>query len=292
MKKPVKITLLSLAGLFLLLVLALAANPLWLGAFVRCVATTVAPCYTGTGLTLKSCSINAYTGKISLEGFALKNPKGYDTDDAVSFESLDVDLSVPSLLSDKIRIHEIKLEKPFVSYVFDDDGTNNFVRIIDAVKAKTGDSEEKEEKDDEKAGKKVVIDRLEINGTKVKYRKVTLPIPVPTLTKIGYTKDDEKKDEKKTEEASGATFEEVGDAVWETVKDKFTDVGGVIGSAAGAVGEGAANALKGAADAVVGDGAKAATEAAGKAAEAATDAVKDGAKAVGEGLKKLNPFGK
>ena len=314
MKKPVKIVLWSVLGLFLLLVVALLANPLWLGPVVKTTAKSIVPGMTGCEFELKGCSLNLYTGKFRMEGLNLKNPKGYDEPSAVSFESLDVELDMGSLATKKIHVVDITLEKPFVSYVFDKEGTNNFDRILANLQSKQGPKEEqpkeKEEKQAEnKDAPKVLIDRLAINGTKVKYRMITLPIPVPTLTKIGYGKDDEK-----PEAAKGATFAEAGEAVWTSVKDKFTGVGGVVGGAASAVTEGAANALKGAANLVgagadskvgqaatkaaeattgaVKDGAKAAADTAAKAAEATTDAVKDGAKAVGEGLKKLNPFGK
>ncbi len=323
MKKPVKIILWSVLGLFLLLVVALLANPLWLGPVVKTTAKSIVPGMTGCEFELKDCSLNLYTGKFRMEGLNLKNPKGYDEPSAVSFESLDVELDMGSLATKKIHVVDITLEKPFVSYVFDKEGTNNFDRILAYLQSKQGPKEEqpKEEKQAEnKDAPKVLIDRLAINGTKVKYRMITLPIPVPTLTKIGYGKDDEK-----PEAAKGATFAEAGEAVWTSVKDKFTGVGGVVGGAASAVTEGAANALKGAANLVgagadskvgqaatkaaeattgavkdgakaatgaVKDGAKAAADTAAKAAEATTDAVKDGAKAVGEGLKKLNPFGK
>ena len=327
MKKPVKILLWLLIIVVILFAAVIACLPLILGPTVRTVATTVVPQLTGTEFLMDSCSINPYTGKLSINGFALKNPKGYDEPDAVRFESLNVAIEVGSLLTKKIHVYEIALEKPFVSYVFDDEGTNNFDRILATLdsKMKKDETKKEEKKDEKEAGDapKVLIDKISISGTKVKYRKLTLPIPVPTLTKIGYGSGDDKE---KKEEAKGATLEEARDAVWNSVKDKFTDVGGLVGNAAGAaagavtdvagqaagavtdaagkIGEGAANALKGAAN-VVGAGdaaakageaaaktAGAAKEAATKAADAATGAVKDGAKAVGEGLKKLNPFGK
>jgi hypothetical protein len=317
MKKTIKVALWVVAALALLLAAVVLAMPFWLGPTVRGVANSVVPGMTGCEFRLEQCDINPYSGKISLGGLSLKNPKGFDTPDAVSFESLKVELSFASLLSDKIHVYDITLDKPFVSYVFDGNGTNNFARIAEYVASKSDSSKKKEEKTakDDKPGPRVLIDRLCINGTKVKYRMVTLPIPVPTFTKIGYGSDGEQKES--AAEAKGATFEETGDLVWNSVKDKFVSVGGAVGAvgdaAAGAVkgvGDAAAGVLKGAAGTVgVGEGsavggaatkaadatknaAAATVDSASKAVGATTDAVKDGAKAVGEGLKKLNPFGK
>ena len=337
MKKLIKIVLWTIAIILLLTIVAVLAIPLWLGPTVRGIANGVVPGMTGCEFKLDQCDINPYSGKIFLGGLSLKNPKGFDEPEAVSFESLKIDLSFASLLTDKIHVNDITLEKPFVSYVFDGEGTNNFERIAAYVASKSGSSEkeEKEDKDDEKAGPKVLIDRLCINGTKVKYRKVLIPIPVPTFTKIGYGKDDDKKKgddknkEKKepAEEAKGASFEEAGELIWDSIKDKFsvsgavgavgdaaagaaTAVGGAAVDAVKGVGNVATDAVKGAANLVgvgegtaVGNAASKATEATKNAASAAADtatkavgatadAVKDGAKAVGEGLKKLNPFGK
>ncbi len=337
MKKLIKIVLWTIAIILVLTIVAVLAIPLWLGPTVRGVANSAVPSLTGCEFKLDQCDINPYSGKIFLGGLSLKNPKGFDEPEAVSFESLKIDLSFASLLTDKIHVNDITLEKPFVSYVFDGEGTNNFERIAAYVEAHSG-SEKKEKKakdDDKKDGPKVLIDRLCINGTKVKYRKVLIPIPVPTFTKIGYGKDDDKKkvddkNKEKTEsaeEAKGASFEEAGELIWDSIKDKFSVSGavGAVGDAAagavGAVGEAATGAVKGVSDAAagavkgaanlvgvgegtaVGNAASKATEATKNAAAAAadtatkavgatTDAVKDGAKAVGEGLKKLNPFGK
>ena len=337
MKKLIKIVLWTIAIILVLTIVAVLAIPLWLGPTVRGVANSAVPSLTGCEFKLDQCDINPYSGKIFLGGLSLKNPKGFDEPEAVSFESLKIDLSFASLLTDKIHVNDITLEKPFVSSFFDGEGTNNFERIAAYVESKSGSSEkkEKEEKDDEKAGPKVLIDRLCINGTKVKYRKVLIPIPVPTFTKIGYGKDDDKKkgDDKNketkepAEEAKGASFEEAGELIWDSIKDKFsvsgavgavgdaatgaaTAVGGAAVDAVKGVGNVATDAVKGAANLVgvgegtaVGNAASKATEATKNAASAAadtatkavgatTDAVKDGAKAVGEGLKKLNPFGK
>lgn len=308
MKKPVKVVLGILGGVVALLLLLILANPLWLGPVVKTVVTTVVPGVVKCDVDLAACSINLYTGKIRLEGFALKNPQGYDEPNAVSFESLNIELIMSTLFSQKIVIHDITLEKPFVSYVFDEAGTNNFARILAPLQAaKTTEAGEKQKpeapkteaaeapKAEKAAGPKVVIDRLAINGTKVKYRKVTIPVPVPTLTKIGYGKET---DEKTAAEPKGATLAEARDVVWDSMKDKITSVSGVADAAVSGATEAVSNvagaaseAATKASEAVTGV-TGAAAEAATKATEAAADAVKDGAKAVGDGLKKLNPFGK
>ena len=262
MKKPVKILLWLLIIVVILFAAVIACLPLILGPTVRTVATTVVPQLTGTEFQMDSCSINPYTGKLSINGFALKNPKGYDEPDAVRFESLNVAVEVGSLLTKKIHVYEIVLEKPFASYVFDDEGTNNFDRILANLnsKLKKDEQEEKvEKKEDAGEAPKVLIDKLVINGTKVKYRKLSLPIPLPNLTKIGYSTGDDKS---KQEEAKGATFEEVRDQVWKEMKGSVPSLGDVVGGATDAV-----KNVAGAAAGVVTGAASTVTDAAGKVGE-------------------------
>ena len=315
MKKAVKIMAWVLGGLLALVVLVVLSVPLWIGPTVKGVAEGVAPKFTGTPFKMEKFSLNPYTGKLFISGFNLGNPEGFDEKSAVSFSSLSVDVEVASLFTKKIHVRDITLESPFVSYVFDKNGTNNFESILANVKSKLG-PEEEEKEEETKSEKKVQIDRLCINGTKVKYRMLTLPIPLPTLTNIGKDKEE------------GSSFEEVGETIWEKAKGSITGIGGALGGAAGSLGEGASNLIKGAGSLLndgtagaagkathaakaaagkAGDAAKAAAGKAGDAAKAATEktteAVKDAGKAVGDAagkaaegakdaLKKINPFGK
>lgn len=311
MKKTLKIILWLLLGLVLLLVAAIAAAPLWMGPLVRSAAVSAVPGLTGCDFKLENASLNPWTGKFRLVGMHLRNPKGYDAEDAVAFDSLFVELDMGTVCTKKIHIREITIENPYVSYVFDAKGSNNFDRILAKVNESTAAEEKKQAQPaakDEKKGDapKVVIDKLVINGTKVRYRMLTLPIPLPTLTNIGGGENSE-----------GASAEEVKETVWNSIKDKFTSVGGALGSAASSLGEGATNALKGAANLIGGgdgskvaegakalsntatDGAKAVGEGVKAVGEGVTGGVKavgDGAKDIGnkavDGLKKLNPFGK
>lgn len=299
MKKPVKIALWALAGLVVLIVAAVLAIPLWLGPTAAAVARKVVPMYTGCDFKIERISLNPYSGKFDIVEAHLANPNGYDAPEAFSVATVHVDVAVCSLLTDTIHVRDIEIDAPYVSYVFDDAGSNNFERIAAYAQSKLGASEKKEEaKPEEKkpeaekkegAGKKVIIDRLAINGVKVKYRMLTLPIPVPTLTDIG-------------KDSGGATFSEVVGTVWGKIQGSFTSIGSGLGSAASALGEGATNALKGATGLLnsgkdgVADGAKAVTDSvknlgggAADAAKSVTDSVKnvggDAAKSVSEGAK-------
>lgn len=278
MKKPVKIALAVLIGIVALVLIAVLSIPLWFGPTAAAVARKAVPLYTGCDFKIERISLNPFSGKFDIVEAHLSNPNGYDAPEAFSVSTVHVDVVVGSLLSDTIHIRDITIENPYVSYVFDDAGSNNFERIVAYAKGKLGISEKQdaetadekktEEKKDEGAGKKVIIDRLAINGTKVKYRMLTLPVPVPTLTDIG-------------KKSNGATFSEAVNSVWEKMQGSFTSIGSGLGSAASALGDGATNALKGAAN-LLGSG----KDGAAGGAKAVSDGAKDALKKVG------NLFGK
>ena len=199
--------------------------------------------------------------KIEVAGAKLVNPKGFPEPNAFTLKALNIGLETADLKKTPMVFHDIIVDSTYAGMVYNDDGVSN----IDAMfKPFMGDDKGKDEKKDKKDVAKdekkdekkddsphVVIDKLDISGTKVQYRMVSLPIPLPTFTDIG----------KKSE--SGATLKEVGEQVWDKAKDAFTGVGGlvgmlgsdatnVLGNAVGFVGAGATNLLGNAAGLVTG----------------------------------------
>lgn len=243
MRKAAKIIVGILVSLVAIVVLAVLTIPLWAGFVVKSVAASLVSGYTGTDFKMAHCSINPYSGRFEFGGLNLANPQGYDEPVAFSVASVSVDVDVLSLFTKRIHVRDISIESPYVSYVFDAAGSNNFARIAAHAAAKseskTADGAAAEAKPEDTSAEKVrvVIDRLCVNGTWVKYRMLKLPIPVPTLTNIGRDDDD-------ADEAQGATLEEVRDKVWNAIKDSFSGFGTGLGTAAGAVGQSASNILK------------------------------------------------
>lgn len=279
MKKAAKIVVWALVSLVLFVVLAVLTIPFWAGSVVKSVAASLVPGYTGTDFKMDRCSINPYSGRFEIGGLNLANPQGYDEPVAFSVASVSVDVDVLSLFTKRIHIRDISIESPYVSYVFDAAGSNNFARIAAHAatksESKTADGAAAEAKPKDTSAEKVrvVIDRLCVNGTWVKYRMLKLPIPVPTLTNIGSDDDD-------AGEAQGATLEEVRDKVWNAIKDSFSGLGAGLGAAAGAVGQSASNILKSASALLTG------TNAVGSVTQGAAQTAKgtaDVAKGVADG---------
>ena len=252
---------------------------------------------------------------IKLEGVKLVNPEGFPEPDAFNLKSLSIGMETADLSKKPMVFHDIIVDSTYAGLVYNDAGVGNFDAILKPIKGDEKD-EKKEVAADEKKDKekddtpRVQIDKLEITGTKLQWRKVTLPIPLPTFTDIGKTSE------------NGATFKDVANQVMDKAKGAMTgfgDLAGALGSGVtnvlGSAGEivsggvsnvlgGASNVLGGATSAISGgtsnvldsassvtgkavEGAKNAGKAIGDGAVNAGKAIGEGAKNLGEGVKNL-----
>ena len=304
----IKCLLWCVLGIVALVVVLVAALPLWISPVATGVANSVVPQLTGTAFHIDRFYVNPWTGTVRINGVKLSNPEGFGDSPAFSMTSFTLDMHLMKLFSNTLHIKELLIEDPFASY-YSHDGVNNFDAILANVnkalgekdKAEVEKEEEKLEKEVEKAEIKVIIDHLRISGTKVKLMEASAIPPLPIMT-IELSDIGKKSDGATLEEA----WKELSDAFMKgmgSVGDGLNALGGMLGegasSAAGATVDAAKSAKAGAADATkaaagaVGNGAKAAAGAVGDGAKAAADAVGDTAKQATEGVKNLfKGFGK
>ena len=290
MKKSVKIFLWVLGGLVGLVALALLSLPLWIGPTVASVARCVVPSYTGCDFRLESFRLNPFTGRLQLVEAHLSNPRGFSQPEAFSVATVRVDVAVGSLLTSTIHVREIAIEGPFVGY-FSANGTNNFAAILANVEAKMGPSEKTPTgaEGKEGAGKKVIIDRFRLAGTRVNLGMLPLAIPTIELTDIG-------------KDTGGATFVEVRDVVWANLAKFVTGVGNMASELLKGTGKAATGLVQGAGETATGlakDAGEAATglvkgvaDGVGTVSGKTTEALSKGVKDAAEGLRRLNPFGR
>ena len=166
---------------------------------------------------------NSTNTQVRLEGVKLENPDGFSGPDAFSLKSLSVGMETADLLKKPMVFHDIIVDSPYAGVFINNDWELNFMALFkplmgdekkDGEKKSEGDekkvaADEKkgEEKKDDEDTSRVVIDKLEISGTKIQFDspipvlKGTIPIPLPTFTDIG-------KDSK-----DGATVKDVGEKV-------------------------------------------------------------------------------
>lgn len=289
MKKTVKTILVATGCLVAVVILAIAALPLWIGPVAVPVVNSVVPGKTKTAFKLGGFSFNQYNGKISVEDLFLANPDGYDEKTALRIKSVFVDVDMSTVLSKTVIIDELSVKDLFVSYVFNE-GKANFTVIgencssgepADAASDIAGPDEIGEEDagtedsvaDEDGADEtKVIIRKMTLAGLRVKIGKVTIPLPEITLEGIG-------------EKTEGATLSEALDVIVNAVMKSLNSLGEGAAALIGVLGDGALKIGDGALK--IRDGAGAVLDKAGDGLEKVTEALSvDGE--LDKGLKKLN----
>lgn len=285
MKKFVKVVL----WIVVVLAVLLAVAVFFLDRVILHGFNTAAPAVLGVDASLGEAQVRLLKGYVSLKDLHIGNPEGYKTDGIFDLDEVTVDIDVKSLMSDTIVIEVVKVAGAEVTY---EQGLlgNNIGALLDHLSAEEEEekAEEEEEKEtSEKPSKKVVIRKLDVEGTRLNVALTAMmgaavPVPLPPIHKEGIGED-----------SGGATpleaVQAIIGAVFSAVQSAVSGAGDLIGSAAGKIGDGAVAAagLVGDGAGAVADGAVAAAGAVADGASATVGAAVDGVKAVGSFL---NPF--
>ena len=209
--------LLKISGFLLILVgavvvlLSLSLNDMTKASIER-----LGPELTGTSVTLKQVNLSLLSGNGELQGLTIGNPSGFQAEHALKLGKVQVDISLPSVVSDTIAIEEILIERP--ELVFEGNLTsNNFQQIRERVEAYGASHEKVDERKDTSttSKKKVEIDHLFIKDAQVELalsildgKGPTISLPDIHLQDIG----------KKT---NGATWQEVVEQLLDAVESSI-----------------------------------------------------------------------
>jgi len=142
-----------------------------------------------TEVKLKSAKLSILSGDLTLEGLEIANPKGFDAKNALYVGLFDVKVDVGSLLSNEIRIKDVKLLNSSVTYEKTLSGDN-----ITTLRKKYGQSYKDKGKSvksssdsSSKSGKTVIIDHLLIDKIMVNTsvtiagKKALASVPMPRV---------------------------------------------------------------------------------------------------------------
>jgi len=228
-KRILNIAKWALAGLAVLVIgLIVCLNPI-----VKNTVTKVGTLVTGTGVELQKARIFPLIGKVHLEGMSVLNPKGYVNPNAISFGAFTVQVSPISLLTDKIEIKTIRMEKLTLDLEIHQKGTNlgDIKKNVDAFTEKlasAGNAAEEEESvpaEEEEQPKKMVIRQLQIVDSSIHLANpnlnldLTIPLPDIEMTDVG--------DGRSISELAQVLY----DAIYEAVMSAAKSSGDVMGSA-------------------------------------------------------------
>jgi len=186
--------LLKYLALLVALVVAagLVALLVFPGRVVRHALVTGGPLLLKTDISVETVRVMLRAGTLTIDGLTIGSPEGFRADSMFKLERIHVDLDPRSLLSDTIRVREILIDRPEITYEMGLRGSN-----IGAL-LKTLESEQ-EQQPDEAPGKRVVIDLVRVANARVRVSATitggtgaVLPLPTVELRDLG--KEDEDAD--------------------------------------------------------------------------------------------------
>ncbi|MHC4575310.1 MAG: AsmA family protein [Planctomycetota bacterium] len=139
------------------------------------------------GVSVGDVDLSIMGGRIGFQNLSIDNPPGYQHDKLLELRDGRIAVDIGSLLSDTVKIREIRLDG--MDMVLEQRGVsgNNLQDIIKSIPTK--DTPEAEP-----SGKKLHIDSLEITGVTVKVKvlpvpgkgdTITLPLKPITMTNLG-----------------------------------------------------------------------------------------------------------
>src|SRR5437773_16032 len=105
--------LLALIWVCMLIVLALH---LYLGTVIKRGIEQVGPKLTRTSVTVKDVDVDVLTGRIQIHGLVVGNARGFQAPTALKVATVRVRVKLDTMLSDRVVIQEITVDRPEVSY--------------------------------------------------------------------------------------------------------------------------------------------------------------------------------
>jgi len=174
MKTPLKIVYIVLLVIVALLVLIIALVHLFGNQAVKAGIETAASKTLNVAVAVGDVDMSIMGGKLGLQNLVIDNPPDYQHEKMLELKSAKVAVEIMSLLSDVVKIKEIKLDGANV--VLEQKGLSN--NIKDVMKSIPAGGEQTTEP----SGKKLHIDNLEITNTEVKVKLLPIPGKADTLT--------------------------------------------------------------------------------------------------------------
>ena len=135
------------------------------------------------GVSVGDVGLSIIGGKLEIEKLSINNPPGYTHEKLLELEKGNIEIEVKSLLSDTVKIKEIKLDGINLTLEQRGISSNNVQDIINSISAGTKEEKPAEEpKAAEAGGKKLYIENLEITNVTVKAKLLPVPGKADTVT--------------------------------------------------------------------------------------------------------------
>jgi len=177
MKAVKKILKLAVLSIIILFVILGATFYLFGEHLLKVGIETAATEALSVGVNIDNLDMSILKGTLEIDGLIVKNPPGYAYEDLLKLGQGKVTAKLGSLLTDTVRIKELKLDT--IDLVIEQKAlSNNLQDIIKAIPS----GEPKAEEETKKLGKKLRIDNLEITNVTVKVKLLPIPGRIDTIT--------------------------------------------------------------------------------------------------------------
>lgn len=286
-KKIVKIVLIGGLALVVILVAALAVVYMQRNTIAKKAIEQVGTYVLLAPVTVESVKLQPLQGEVEMIGLKVGNPEGYKTAQAMSVRRIHVKANIGSLRSDVFHINLIEVEEPHITVEqgFTD---NNLMQLGENAQRLSSGKEKPATEEEQKAGKKMVIDKILVTDGKaglsapmLQGQQLDIPLPRVEMNDFG----------KESEPITTA------DAIDRFIKELYA---AILGAGKGIIPPDLMGTLSGGLDALKSGVSSATGTVTGTAGEAGTavkdsvekagDAVKEGVDSVTEGVKGI--FGK
>lgn len=201
--------------------LAAAGGLWWLyasrDALVKRAIEGFGPQLTGVTVTVKRVKLEPIDGTGSVSGLEVGNPPGYRSARALTLGEMRLAIDYSTLTSNVIRVKEISLQGPVITYEAGagGDNLNAIQKHIDAEVAKLAGPASR----DEASGRKFIVDHIYVRDASIRYGdKLSLSMPNVHLRDVG-------------KKSNGASAGEVVRAVWGSIAGGATSVASRAGGA-------------------------------------------------------------
>lgn len=177
-----KKALIAIGAVIALVVAVVVVVVLNLNSVVKQGIEVAGPKVLGVPVTVDSVDLSILTGDGEITGLKVANPEGYKAPYALEFSHLAFGLDLASLSSDVIHIRRIVIDQPAITYEGDLRG-GNLQQLQKNAAGSAGSSQTS--KDNEAAGKRLVIDHFEIDdaklGVHIRFLDKPLSLVVPKV---------------------------------------------------------------------------------------------------------------
>jgi len=149
----------------------------------------------GTDVRVSGVKLDLKSGKATISGLTIRNPKGYSDKYIFSMDDISVGIDISSLNKNPIVLNEILVRQPKVVYELNKDNVSNMDALLKNMKSKASSDKKPAETNDSGEEIKLIIKKFRFEGGNLAIKTTAAPdnnieqkLPVIAINNIGASK--------------------------------------------------------------------------------------------------------